>query len=84
MENMTFNTLASDLSDYNAKVNKIFACGNKIVFGENLTMDNPIDIFGGHSVNHTVESTDLTVKKRYVQKNLRRRRAVGSNGRYAY
>lgn len=61
-ENMTFNTLASDLSDYNAKVNKIFACGNKIVFGENLTMDNPIDVFGGHSINHTVESTDVTVK----------------------
>lgn len=25
-------------------------------------MDNPIDVFGGHSINHTVESTDVTVK----------------------
>ena len=58
-ENLTFVTKAAASMSENA--NRIFACGNKLVMGEGLTMTEPIDILGGNSVNNTVENTDLTL-----------------------
>lgn len=60
LENMTLETLATESIDENA--NKIFACGYSVTFGEGLTMTNPIDVFGGNSINNTVENTDITIK----------------------
>lgn len=59
LENMSFKTLATASSTDNA--NKIFACGNRLVLGEGLTMDNPIDVLGGNSIKNTAESTDVTI-----------------------
>lgn len=58
-ENLTFVTKAAATLSENA--NRIFACGNPLVMGEGLTMTEPIDILGGNSINHTAESTDLTL-----------------------
>ena len=58
-ENLTFVTKAAASMSENA--NRIFACGNKLVMGEGLTMTEPIDILGGNSVNNTAENTDLTL-----------------------
>lgn len=60
LENMTFETLATESISESA--NKIFACGYRLTFGEGLTMTNPIDVFGGNSINNTVENTDITIK----------------------
>ena len=60
IENMSLTTIEAPTISQSA--NKIFACGNRLVFGEGLTMSNPIDIFGGHSVNNSVNSTDIYVK----------------------
>lgn len=60
-ENMTFKTRESN-STYDASASKIFACGNKFVFGENLIMTNPMDVVAGHSNKAGVNSTDLTIR----------------------
>ncbi len=58
-ENLNFVT--NPAPTINDKATRIFACGNKLVMGEGLTMTEPIDILGGNTVNNTAESTDLTL-----------------------
>lgn len=58
-ENMTFNTI--EAPTINDSANKIFACGNRLVMGEGLSMTNPIDIFGGNTINNSANGTDLTI-----------------------
>ncbi|MBP3360662.1 MAG: hypothetical protein J6N52_07415 [Clostridia bacterium] len=58
-ENMTLETLKTNSISENA--NKLFACGNRIVMGEGLTMTNPIDIFGGNTINNSANGTELTI-----------------------
>lgn len=58
-ENLNFVT--NPAPTINDKATRIFACGNKLVVGEGVTMTEPIDILGGNSVNNTAESTDLTL-----------------------
>lgn len=58
-ENMTLKTLAT--SSISETANKLFACGNRLVMGEGLTMTNPIDIFGGNSVNNSANGTELII-----------------------
>ena len=60
LENMSINSIKAASISENA--NKIFACGNKLVFGEGLTMSNPIDVFGGNSINNSSDSTDIVIK----------------------
>lgn len=60
LENMTIKTIKAASISENA--NKIFACGNKLVFGEGLTMSNPIDVFGGNSINNSADNTDIVIK----------------------
>lgn len=58
-ENLNFIT--NPAPAINDKATRIFACGNKLVMGEGLTMTEPVDILGGNSANNTAESTDLTL-----------------------
>ena len=60
LENMTIKTIKAESASGNA--NKIFACGNKLIFGEGLTMSNPIDVFGGNSINNDADNTDIAIK----------------------
>lgn len=60
LENMTIKTIKAESISENA--NKIFACGNKLVFGEGLTMSNPIDVLGGNSINNSADNTDIVIK----------------------
>ncbi len=59
LENMTVKSRAT--ASIIESANKIFAWGNRVVFGKGLVMSEPIDIFGGTSLNNTCESTDITV-----------------------
>ena len=58
-ENLNFVTVKAEKISDNA--NRIFACGNKLVMGEGLTMTNPIDVLGGSSIGNTSDSTDITL-----------------------
>lgn len=60
-ENMTFETRVPN-NTTDASASKIFACGNKFVFGKNLVMTNPMDVVAGHSNSQGVKTTDLTIK----------------------
>lgn len=59
LENMSIDSLATESVSENA--NKLFASGYDLVFGEGLTMTNPIDVFGGTPINRSCDSTNLTI-----------------------
>lgn len=56
-ENMTFTTIP----ETDSKVNRIFACGRKMVMGRGLTMTNPIELLGGNTSGKTAKNTSVTV-----------------------
>lgn len=58
-ENMIFKTIEAPKIENSA--NKLFACGNRLVMGEGLSMTNPIDIFGGNTINNSANGTELII-----------------------